>query len=509
MEYAVEMERITKRYPGVLANDDVSLCVGAGEIHGLIGENGAGKSTLMNILYGLELPDSGVIRVFGREAAIGSPNAAIRLGISMVHQHFMLMPNMTVLQNIILGRAPTRFGFIDRAKAREAISDIIDRYDLAVDLDLKIYQLSVGQKQRVEIIKALYRRAKILVLDEPTAVLTPDETNRLMSVLRRLKEQGISIIFITHKLREVMEVSDMITVMRKGAVTGRVKGAEASAGSLSTMMVGRIVDMSVPKAERKPAEEPIVEIDCLHALNSRGLPALRGVSFRIFPGEIVGVAGVEGNGQTELIEVISGLSRPLSGSVRFMGLDVTHMPVRPRRELGMAHVPEDRLKQGVAASCSIRDNLVLGCYYRPPYSKLGVMDNNRLSGLAERLREDFDIKAPGTGGLLGTLSGGNMQKVVFARETHDSPKFLIAAQPTRGVDIGAIEYIRRRIMRLRDEGSAILLVSAELDEILSLSDRILVMYEGEIAAEVDGNCADEDEIGQFMMGARRKGHSDA
>lgn len=504
MAVAVEMLNISKFYPGVIANDNVSLSVNEGEILGLIGENGAGKSTMMNMLYGMTEPDLGVIKLFGKEVRIPSPNMAIKLGIGMVHQHFMLMPNLSVLQNIILGSTPTKHGLIDEKTAKEKIQKIMDTYDLQVNLDEKVYQLSVGEKQRVEIIKSLYREAKVLIMDEPTAVLTPQETDKLLEVMKQLKEQGCAIIFITHKLREVMAITDKIVVMRKGVVTGSLATSEANTDGLSGMMVGRKVDLNIPRGEYKP-RETVLEVENLHALNQRGIPALNGVSFKIARGEIVGVAGVEGNGQTELIEVISGMLNPTDGKVILKGEDVTARNVRQRRENGMAHIPEDRLKMGSATNCTIRDNLILNRYYQKPYCKGGILDSKKLEDMSEKLCVDFGVKTPDSTYKLGTLSGGNMQKVVFAREMEANPDLLIAAQPTRGVDIGAIESIHHKIVEVRDSDRGVLLVSAELDEILSLSDRILVMYEGEIVAEFKRGEADERTIGTYMTGAKRQG----
>lgn len=504
MAAAVEMLNISKFYPGVIANSNVSLSVDEGQILGLIGENGAGKSTMMNMLYGMTEPDEGVIRLFGKEVKIQSPNMAIKQGIGMVHQHFMLMPNLSVLQNIILGNTPTKNGMIDVKDAKERITEIMNNYDLPVNLDEKIYQLSVGEKQRVEIIKALYRKARVLILDEPTAVLTPTETDKLLEVLRQLKAQGCAIIFITHKLREVMAITDKIVVMRKGIVTGTLMTEEAKSEGLSDLMVGRKVNLDIPRKEYSPGEE-VLRVQGLKALNQRGLPALRGVDFQVRRGEIVGVAGVEGNGQTELIETISGMLEPTGGQVIFKGRDITAFNVRQRREEGMSHIPEDRLKMGTAKNCSIRDNLILNRYYQKPYNKKGILDNKKLHELSERLCRDFGVKTPDSEYRLGTLSGGNMQKVVFAREMEADPDLLIAAQPTRGVDIGAIESIHHKIVEVRDSDRGVLLVSAELDEILSLSDRILVMYEGEIMAEFKRGEADERTIAVYMTGAKRQG----
>lgn len=504
MAVAVEMLNISKFYPGVVATDHVSLSVDEGQILGLIGENGAGKSTMMNMLYGMTEPDIGEIRLFGKSVRIQSPNMAIKLGIGMVHQHFMLMPNLSVLQNIILGNTPTKKGMIDVRAAKEKIVAIMEKYNLPVSLDEKIYQLSVGEKQRVEIIKALYRDAKVLILDEPTAVLTPTETDKLLEVLRQLKEQGCAIIFITHKLREVMAITDKIIVMRKGLVTGSLDTKEAQTDGLSDMMVGRKVNLDIPRGTFDPTEK-VLEVKGIKALNQRGLPALRGVNLSVRRGEIVGIAGVEGNGQTELIEVIAGMLKATDGEVIFKGENVTEHSVRSRREAGMSHIPEDRLKMGSAKDCSIRDNLILNRYYQKPYCRVGMLNSRKLKDMSERLCKEFGVKTPNSEYKLGTLSGGNMQKVIFAREMEADPDLLIAAQPTRGVDIGAIESIHQKIVEVRDSGRGVLLVSAELDEILSLSDRILVMYEGEIMAEFKRGEADERKIAVYMTGAKRQG----
>lgn len=504
MAVAVEMLNISKFFPGVVANDDVSLSVNEGEILGLIGENGAGKSTMMNMLYGMMEPDLGIIKLFGKEVRIQTPTMAIKLGIGMVHQHFMLMPNLSVLHNIILGKEPTQNGLIDTRTAKEKIIKIMDTYDLPVNLNEKVYQLSVGEKQRVEIIKALYREANVLIMDEPTAVLTPTETDKLLDVLRLLKSKGCAIIFITHKLREVMAITDKIVVMRKGLVTGSLDTSEASTEGLSNMMVGRKVNLEIARGNYAP-DENVLEVKHIRAFNQRGLPALNGVSLHVARGEIVGIAGVEGNGQTELIEVISGMLKPMEGQILFKHEDVTVHTVRQRREKGISHIPEDRLKMGSAASCTIRDNLILNRYYQKPYCSGGFLDNKKLHVLSEDLCRDFSVKTPDSDYRLETLSGGNMQKVIFAREMEADPDLLIAAQPTRGVDIGAIESIHHKIIEVRDSGRGVLLVSAELDEILSLSDRILVMYEGEIRAEFKRGEADEKAIAVYMTGAKRQG----
>ncbi|MEG1107352.1 MAG: ABC transporter ATP-binding protein [Oscillospiraceae bacterium] len=504
MAFAVEMLNITKSFPGIKANDNVTICAEKGEILGLIGENGAGKSTMMNMLYGMFKPDSGVIKLDGNEVTITSPNDAIGNGIGMVHQHFKLMPNLTVLMNIILGCEPCKKGLIDVKTAKKKIEQIMTEYNLPVSLDEKIYQLSVGEKQRVEIIKSLYRGAKVLILDEPTAVLTPVETDKFLEVLRKLKAEGCTIIFITHKLREVMAITDSVTVMRKGVVTGNRKTKDTNPDELSQLMVGRSVDLNVAREAFKPGEN-ILELSKVSALSSRGLPALREVDLNVRKGEIVGIAGVEGNGQTELIEVISGMLRPTAGTVTFNGKNITKFNVRERRKSGMSHIPEDRLKMGVAANCSIRDNLIMNRYFQKPYSKAGIMDNKKLESFSTELCENFDVMCTGNACAVSTLSGGNMQKVIVAREMETNPDLLIAAQPTRGVDVGAMESIYQKLVAERDKGKGILLISAELDEILTLSDRIYVMFEGEFMAELLRADADEKKIAVYMTGAKRRG----
>lgn len=503
MGYAVELLNITKIFPGVIADDNVSLNVDQGDIHGLIGENGAGKSTLMNILYGFTEPDSGVIKLFGEETKITSPHVAIQKGIGMVHQHYMLMPNLSVLQNIILGRVPKKGLSIDERYAKEKINHIIDSFGLHIDLSVKVSQLSVGQKQRVEIIKSLYRGAQVLILDEPTAVLTPSEIGQLMDVLRELKNQGKTIIFITHKLREVLEVTDNLTVMRKGQVTGRLVTKNTNTHELSRLMVGREIDLRIPMAKYQPGKE-IMKVSHLTVYSKRNLIAVNDISFSIKENEILGIAGVEGNGQTELIEAIAGMTRIESGEILFTGKKINKASVRERRDIGMSHIPEDRLKVGLSKTCTIRDNLILNWYYKKPYNSLGVLNNQKLQVLSDTLCDEYQIKTPDSRFKLGTLSGGNMQKVVFAREVSSDPRLLIAAQPTRGVDIGAIEYIHHKIGELRDKGKAILLVSAELDEIMSLSDRILVMYEGNIVAHFKRGEVDQQTIGMYMTGALKQ-----
>lgn len=503
MTYAIEMYDIDKFYPGVIANDKVNLIVESGEIHGLIGENGAGKSTIMNILYGLTKPDGGTVKLFGEEVEINSPSEAMKYGIGMVHQHFMLMPNLTVFENIILGKVPKTNFTINRKEAINKITSIMDMYDLHVDLNATVEQISVGEAQRVEIIKALYREAKILILDEPTAVLTPSETDKLLEILRTIKKQGYTIIFITHKLREIFEITDNITVMRRGLVTGAVQTNKTTSEELSQLMVGRNVDLNIPMEEFTPKDE-ILSLENVSALNNRGQEALKNISFSVRGGEIVGVAGVDGNGQTELMEVIAGMLPLTSGELKLNNDVITGKTIRKRRELGISHIHEDRLKVGAAAGKSIFDNIILNRYYQKPYNNNGILNQSKLVELSETLCEDYLVKVPTPEYGMGTLSGGNMQKVILAREMEVKPSLLLASQPTRGVDIGAIEYLHKKIVELRDSGSAVLLVSAELDEIMNLSDRILVMYEGEIVAEFDRGEVDSYEIGSYMLGAKRQ-----
>lgn len=503
MAFAIELLNITKRFPGVIANNDVSVSVEEGEIHGLLGENGAGKSTIMNILYGMSKPDEGKIRLYGKDVEFNTPMDAIQQGIGMVHQHFMLMPDETVLRNIILGWAPRKGIMINEKKAVEEIGEIMERYGLKVDLKAKVSQISVGEKQRVEIIKALYRKVKILILDEPTAVLTPSETDALLDIMRRLKEQGCTIIFITHKLREVLEVTDNVTVMRKGVVTGVGPTSEMDVTKLSRLIVGKEVSMDIPMKEYHPGEK-VLEMQNVSTVRRPGRMPLSNVSLVINEGEIVGVAGVDGNGQSDLAEVIAGLIPAESGKIYLDGNDITHRSIRQRRQKGIAHVPEDRLKTGAAKDCTISENLILNNYYQKPFSNKSVMNHKKISQVSEELCEKYMVKTPDSTYTIDTLSGGNMQKVVVAREFSASPRLLIASQPTRGVDIGSTQYIRTKIAELRDAGKGILLISAELEEIMAMSDRIVVIYEGEIVAQFNRGEADEYEIGEYMLGSKHQ-----
>jgi simple sugar transport system ATP-binding protein len=500
----LELRGITKQFPGVLANDHVDFELLEGEVHALLGENGAGKSTLMNILYGLYHPDEGEMLLKGRKASFSSAKDAIEAGIGMVHQHFMLIPVMTVAENIVLAEEPTYAGvMLDFREAKKKVHELSERFGLAVDPDARIEDITVAQQQRVEILKALYRGAEILVLDEPTAVLTPQEARELFAIIDELRSQGKSIIFISHKLHEVLEVADRITVLRRGKKIDTVPREGATEESLARMMVGREVLLRVEKPPANPGD-PLLEVEDLHVVDDRGLEKVRGVSFDVRAGEIVGIAGVDGNGQTELIDALTGLRRPGSGTIRVAGHEVAqHATARDLLDLGIGHIPQDRQRRGLVLEFSIAENIALHDYCDEPDSRWGWLYPNRLVARARRLISDFDIRGGGPRTPAGALSGGNQQKVIVAREVARDPKLLVAAQPTRGLDVGAIEYVHRRLVVERDEGRAILLVSLELDEVLSLSDRILVMFEGEIVGEYDPTVS-EEELGIAMTGGRRK-----
>jgi simple sugar transport system ATP-binding protein len=500
----LEMRHITKRFPGIVANDDIAFDLREGEVHALLGENGAGKSTLMNILYGLYHPDEGEILIKGKPVRLGSPSAAIDAGVGMVHQHFMLIPVMTVAENIVLAQEPTTGGvFLDIAEAERRVREISDRYGLAVDPHARIDQITVGQQQRVEILKALYREADILVLDEPTAVLTPQEAKELFEVVRSLTDRGKSIIFISHKLKEVLEIADRITVLRRGKLIETLPAEGATEAGLARRMVGREVLLRVAKTPSHPAE-PLLEVEDLCVVDDRGIEKVRGVSFEVRAGEIVGIAGIDGNGQTELIDAMTGLCPVVSGTVRVGGRDVTTETAHGHLEAGLGHIPEDRQRRGLVLEYSIAENLALHDYRSAPASRFGWLFPRRLFERARALIREFDVRGGGPATRAGGLSGGNQQKVVLAREIDRDPKVLIAAQPTRGLDVGAIEFVHRRLIEERDEGRAILLVSLELDEVLSLSDRVLVMYEGEFAGEFPPSTS-EEELGIAMTGGRRSG----
>jgi general nucleoside transport system ATP-binding protein len=497
------MRGVTKQFPGVLANDHVDFDLRKGEVHALLGENGAGKSTLMNILYGLYRADEGEIRTNGKPVTFSSAKDAIDRGIGMVHQHFMLIPVMTVAENIVLEVEPRKAGvLLDYDAAVERVRDISTRFGLAVNPSAKVANISVGQQQRVEILKALYRGAEILILDEPTAVLTPQEAGELFGIIKSLQADGTSIIFISHKLNEVLEIADRITVLRRGKKIDTVPREGATEETLARMMVGREVLLRVEKRPSEPGDK-LLELKNVNVNDDRGLPAVREVSFDVHAGEIVGIAGVEGNGQSELIEAITGLRAAAGGEIVVGGRTMTHPTARKMLDAGVGHIPEDRQRRGLVLEFTIAENIALHDYNRPPDSKWGWLFPRRLIQRAASLIREFDVRGGGPQTRGGALSGGNQQKVVAAREIARDPSVLVAAQPTRGLDVGAIEYLHRRLVEERDEGRAILLTSLELDEILSLSDRILVMYEGRIVGE-HARDTTEEEIGFEMLGGRRK-----
>jgi len=503
----LEVRGLTKRFPGVLANDHIDLKLHKGEVLGLLGENGAGKSTLMNLIYGLYQPDEGEILVNGKPVTIHDPNDAIKLGIGMVHQHFQLVPVLSVTENIMLGNESVRGLFLDRRTARKRILEIAEQYGLSVNPDALVQDLPVGVQQRVEIIKALYRRADILILDEPTAVLTPQETEGLFDIMRTLVERGVSIIFISHKLKEVLTICDRINVLRGGRVAGSADPHTSTEEMLAAAMVGRSVLLQVDKIACSPGE-PTLSIRDLVVKDDRGLDAVRGASLEVCAGEIVGIAGVQGNGQTELVEAITGLRRSLSGHVRIEGVDLTNASPRRITEAGISHVPEDRQKNGMVYAFPVRDNLSLQQYYEPPFAKGILTDAQAVDEYAEKLVEKFDVRTPGIYTRMGSLSGGNQQKTIIARELSRDCKVLIAAQPTRGLDVGSIEFIHKQIVRMRDNGTAVLLVSAELDEILSLSDRVAVMFGGRIVAILPIEEADRSTVGLLMAGVKKASSAD-
>ncbi|MDJ0756068.1 MAG: ABC transporter ATP-binding protein [Ardenticatenaceae bacterium] len=500
-EFALEVKNITKRFPGgVIANKDVNFALRKGEIHALLGENGAGKSTLMNVIYGLYAPEEGEIWVDGQKTEIDNPNDAIRKGIGMVHQHFMLVPVFTVAENIMLGAEELQGGRLDISSARKKIRELSRSYNLEVDPRAIVEDLPVGMQQRVEIVKALYRDAKILVLDEPTAVLTPQEADDLFIVMRELTERGVSIIFITHKLREVLAVADTITVMRRGEVVGTTSPEGKSESDLAAMMVGREVLLRVEKEEAHPAQT-VLEVKDLTVHDERGLTAVKNISFDLKAGEILGIAGVQGNGQTELAEVLTGIRAPESGTIIIDGQKVPAGNPRYLFEHGMAHVPEDRHKHGLVLPYDLVENVALNTYYKPPFRKGLVRDEEAMLEATTDIIEAFDVRTSGPFSQASNLSGGNQQKVIVGRELSRPIQFLVVNQPTRGLDVGSIEFIHRRIIEERDKGVAVLLISAELDEILGLADRILVMFHGELVAEMPVAKANKEKLGLLMAGS--------
>jgi simple sugar transport system ATP-binding protein len=498
----LEAKGITKQFPGVLACDSVNFDLRKGEIHALLGENGAGKSTLMNLIYGLHNPDKGEIFVNGNKAAIQSPKDSIALGIGMVHQHFMLIPVFDVAENVMLGDEVIKNGALDHNFVSSRVKEISAQYGMDVDPNAIVGSLPVGIQQRVEIVKTLYRNAEIVILDEPTAVLTPQEAEDLFRIMRDLTARGVSIIFITHKLKEVLAVADRITVMRAGRVINTVKPAETNEPQLANMMVGRQVILTVDKKDRE-AEDEILKVEDLTVRDQRDLETVHGVSFTVRGGEVLGIAGVQGNGQTELSEALTGLRLPTGGKVLVAGRDVTAKTPRVMTETGLAHIPEDRQRHGLVLSYSIGDNMALCDYYHPPFSKGGVIQPNALDENAQKLIQAFDVRTPSAFVNAGKLSGGNQQKVIVARElSRPGVKLVIANQPTRGLDVGSIEYIHGEIVKMRDRGIAVLLISAELDEIIALSDRIAVMYRGKIVTIVETKKTTREQLGLWMAGAQ-------
>ena len=498
----LELLGITKRFPGIVANDHVDFGLAKGEVHALLGENGAGKSTLMNILYGLYHPDEGEIRLEGKRIRIDSPRDAIDRGIGMVHQHFMLIPVMTVAENIVLATEPTKGPFLDLASAEKRVRELSKQYGLTVRPEAKVASISVGMQQRAEILKALYRGAEILILDEPTAVLTPQEASELFTILRSLQEDGKSIIFISHKLNEVLEIADRITVLRQGKKIDTVPREGATREGLARLMVGREVVLSVEKPPAEPGET-LLEVKDLVVADERGLEAVRGVSLEVKAGEIVGIAGVDGNGQSELIDALTGLRSPSAGTITAAGKNLTTANARACLDAGVGHIPEDRQVRGLVLDFTLAENLALHDYAKEPSSRWGWLYPGRLIERAARLLKEFDVRGGRPQTLAAALSGGNQQKVVIAREVSRDPRILVAAQPTRGLDVGAIEFVHRRLVKERDEGRAILLVSFELEEILSLSDRILAVYEGRIVGEYEPGVS-EEELGIAMTGGRER-----
>jgi len=500
MTPVLELRGITKRFPGVIANDHIDLKLEAGEIHALLGENGAGKTTLMNILYGLYSPDEGEIIVKGKPLTPKSPSDAIAAGIGMIHQHFMLVPVFTVTENVMLGSEYiTKFGLLDRKRAADRIREISNQYNLLVDPDALVKNIPVGIQQRVEIIKLLFRDADILIMDEPTAVLTPQEANELFKIMGNLSRMGKSIIFITHKLREVLEFSDRITVIRGGKVMGTTTPKEANQNTLAAMMVGRDIELDVDKQPAKPGEV-VLKVENLQVVDAKNRMVVKGVSFDVHAGEILGVAGVQGNGQTELVRTVTGLMHPVGGKITLLGEDTSNASPQKVIELGTAHIPEDRQKDGLVLPYPISDNMILNTFYRPPFAKNGILQEDAIEKNAEELVEKFDVRTPSIETTVGSLSGGNQQKVIVAREFSRPIKFLVASQPTRGLDVGSIEYIHHRLVEKRDEGCAVLLVSTELDEIMQLSDRIAVIFGGNIIKILPAKGTTKEEIGLLMAG---------
>ncbi|AOR24370.1 ABC transporter ATP-binding protein [Clostridium taeniosporum] len=503
MEYVVEMLNIRKEFPGIVANDNITVRLKKGEIHALLGENGAGKSTLMSVLFGMYQPERGVIKVRGKEVKISNPNVANDLGIGMVHQHFKLVHNFTVTQNIILGCEPKKGLTIDIKSAAKKIKELSEKYSLNVDPYAKIEDISVGMQQRVEILKMLYRNAEVLILDEPTAVLTPQEIDELMKIMKNLIKEGKSIIIITHKLKEIKAVADNCTVIRRGKYIGTVNVKETSEAKMAEMMVGRPVSFKVDKEEKEPGNV-ILKVDNVSVLNNKKVLGLKDFSIEVKAGEILGIAGVEGNGQTELVEAITGMRSVESGKVYFKGKDITNMSIRNRIDSGIAHIPEDRQKRGLVLDYTIENNIVLEVYGREPFSKYGLLNKEAIHNYADKIIKEFDVRS-GEGGasFARTMSGGNQQKAIIGREIELNPELLIAVQPTRGLDVGSIEYIHKRLVEQRDAGKAVLLISLELSEVLNLSDRIAIVNSGKLIGTVNASETNENEVGLMMAGVQR------
>ncbi|KAA9008476.1 ABC transporter ATP-binding protein [Paenibacillus spiritus] len=500
----VELKQITKRFPGIVANDSISLTLEKGEIHALLGENGAGKSTLMNIVFGLYQPDEGSIEIDGKPVVIDSPNKAIELGIGMVHQHFKLVEPFTVTENIILGMEPRNGIKIDYKSAVEQVRKLSEQYGLQVDPHARIHDISVGMQQRVEIMKTLYRGADILIFDEPTAVLTPQEISELMAIMKRLVAEGKSIILITHKLKEIMTISDRVTIIRRGKVIDTVTTSETNPNELAEKMVGRGVTF---KVDKKPPVigETILKVENVNSKNKDGISVLNNLTFEVKAGEILGIAGVDGNGQSELIQAITGLRKIDSGSIQVSGTEIANLLPRKVTEMNVSHIPEDRHKHGLVLDFSISENMVLETYYKRPYNKNGFLDKNVIDEYAEKLVKGFDVRTPSIETKARSLSGGNQQKAIIAREIDKDPILLIAAQPTRGLDVGAIEFVQKQLIAQRDKGKAVLLISFELDEIMNVSDRIAVIYEGQIVGDVLPQDTNDQELGLMMAGSLKRG----
>ncbi|MFF2484467.1 ABC transporter ATP-binding protein [Paenibacillus sp. NPDC058071] len=497
IETAVELKAITKRFPGLIANDAIDFVLKKGEIHALLGENGAGKSTLMNILFGLYQPDEGEIWINGKKVVIEGARYAIELGIGMVHQHFKLVQPFTVAENIVLGSEPRKGMFIDYRSTNERVRSISEQYGLKVDPEVRVKDITVGMQQRVEILKTLYRGAEILIFDEPTAVLTVQEIEELMVILRSLADEGKSIILITHKLKEVLTLADTVTVIRRGKVVRTLPAEGADERVLAELMVGRDVHFEARKGERPPGGV-VLSVNGLRMKDDRGKPVLDGVSLEIRTGEVLGIAGVDGNGQSELVQAITGMLPVSGGSVKLNGQDITNKTPRQISAAGVSHIPEDRHKHGLVLDFTLSENMILGQYYEPQFGKYGLIDFKARDAVASRLAEEFDVRGSGIEAKARSLSGGNQQKAIIAREISRNPDLLIAVQPTRGLDIGAIEFVHSRLMEARNEGKAILLISFELDELYALSDRIAVLFEGRMTGEVDANVRDDQKLGYMM-----------